>query len=65
MFTCNITDVNKTYYFEFSLDFPKFSPRQDLYVRRNLLSRSGLTGPQFDITGDQLVATCKTNAEKM
>jgi len=27
-------------------------------VRRYLLSRSRLTGSQFDITGDQLVPTC-------
>jgi hypothetical protein len=27
-------------------------------MRRYLLSRSRLTGSQFDITGDQLVPTC-------
>lgn len=49
---------HNTYHFEFCLYFPEFSSRENLYMRRYLFSRSRLTGPQFDITGDQLVATC-------
>jgi len=44
------------------LDFAQLAAGQHLYVRTDLFSRPCLAGAQFNVPGDQFVATC--NREK-
>ena len=54
-----IKEVNATsVYLDFGLDFTQFPPGEHLNVRTDLFPRPRLARPQFDVTCNQLVATC-------
>lgn len=50
-------DEEQLAYLQFSLNLSQFSPRQNLYVRWNLLPGPRLTSAQLNVPGDELVAT--------
>ena len=51
-------------YLDFGLNLAQLSSGQHLYVRADLFSRSRLARSQLNVTGNQLISTCKYRRKK-